>query len=81
MCRYMSVSVVAGDLICWCGVVMDGGAGCPPQIFLNLVNVISCILVHFADAYYLKIYSDSFLCMLNEPTYIFFHIFHAVMHI
>ena len=26
----MSVSVVAGDESCWCGVVMDGWSGGPP---------------------------------------------------
>ena len=47
---------MAGDEICWCGVLMDGG-----QI-LNLVEVISCILVHFGDGHYLKIHSDSDIC-------------------
>ena len=54
MCRYMSVSVVAGDKSCWCGVVTDRGLGVLPQKSLNLVAVISCIMVHFWDGHYLK---------------------------
>ena len=57
MCRYMYVSVVAGDEICWCGILMDGGG----QI-QNLVDVISCILVQFGDGHYPKIHSDSDVC-------------------
>ena len=30
MCRYMSVSVVAGDGSCWCGVVIDWVSGGTP---------------------------------------------------
>ena len=62
----MSSSVVAGNKCCWCGVVEDGGGGSggPPPgkvcyQMLNLVDVISCILVHFEDGHYLKINEDS----------------------
>ena len=54
----MAGSVVAGDESCWCGVVMDRGSGVLPQRIFNLVDVISCILVHFADGHYLKYHSD-----------------------
>ena len=36
-----------------------GGSGVLPQKIFNLVDVISCILVHFADGHYLKYHSDS----------------------
>ena len=43
---------------------------------LDLVEVISCILVHFVDGRYLKIIQVHSL-YVNEPT---FHIFHVQMH-
>ena len=59
MCTCMSVSVAAGGSICVWGVVMEGGFGVVPHKRLNLVDVISCILVHFGDGHYLKINEDS----------------------
>ena len=56
MCRYMSVSVAAGGEICLWGVVMDEGSGGREN---DLVDVISCILVHSGDGHYLQTRSDS----------------------
>ena len=41
------------------GAVRDGGSGGPPPENVDLVDVISCILVHFWDGPYLKNRSDS----------------------
>ena len=50
----MSTAVAAGDQKCWSGAVIDGGFGGPPQKMLNLVDLISCLLVHFWDGHYLS---------------------------
>ena len=52
---HWSFSVVAGDQTCWWGTVTDRGSEVPPPqyIFWNLIDLISCILVHFGDGHYL----------------------------
>ena len=55
--------MAAVDYICGWDVVTEGGSGGPPQENVELLDVISCILVHCGDGHYLKYIQIHSLCI------------------